>query len=136
VEVTPEGYMTQFKLILVLLTVVVGSTNTNFLQSSNDTCEGKIYGGKELTRRAKIKKITEPSYTEEARAKRVQGTVVLNAVFCRDGKVTNIEVVQGLPYGLTENAIETTRRIEFEPAEKDGEPVSQQFRRECTFQLF
>jgi TonB family protein len=136
VEVTPEGYMTQFKLILVLLAVVVGSTNTNFLQSSNDTCEGKIYGGKELTRRAKIKKITEPAYTEEARANQVQGTVVLTAVFCRDGKVTNIEVVQGLPYGLTENTIETTRRIEFEPADKDGEPVSQRFRRECHFSLF
>jgi TonB family protein len=123
-------------LILLSIAIAIVATNTGLAQKQEDTCAGTIYGPKEVTRPAKIKKLTEPSYTEEARAKRVQGTVVLTAVFCRDGKVTNIEVVQGLPYGLTENAIETTRRIEFDPAEKDGEAVSQRFRRECTFSLF
>jgi len=124
-------------LILLSLAIAIFQTNVGLAQKQEEeTCAGPIYGAKEVTRRARIKKLTEPTYTEEARAKRVRGTVVLTGVFCRDGKVTNIEVVQSLPYGLTENAVETTRRIEFDPAEKDGEAVSQRFRRECTFTLF
>jgi hypothetical protein len=47
-------------------------------------------------REDKITKVTEPTYTEEARIKRAQGTVVLTGVFCRNRKVTNIKVVQSL----------------------------------------
>ena len=124
-------------LILLLLAIAIVQTKAGLAQKQEaETCNGPIYEVKEVTRRAKIKKIIEPAYTEEARAKRVKGTVVLSGVFCRDGKVTNIEVVQRLPYGLTESAVETTRRIEFDPAQKDGEAVSQRFRRECSFNLF
>jgi len=105
-------------------------------KEKEDSCEGPIYSVKEVTRKARVTKITEPLYTDEARAKRVQGKVIVTGVFCRNGKVTDVEVVQGLPYGLTESAIETTRRIEFEPAEKDGQVVAQRFTRECTFRLF
>jgi len=105
-------------------------------KSQDEVCGDPIYGPKEVTRRAKITSITGPTYTEEARAKRVRGTVVLTAILCRTGKVTNIEVVQNLPYGLTERAVESTRAIKFQPAEKDGEVVSQRFRRECNFSLY
>jgi TonB family protein len=124
-------------LILLPLAIAVVQTNAGLAQKEEeDTCAGRSYEAKEVTRRAKITKVTEPTYTEEARIKRAQGTVVLTGVFCRNGKVTNIKVVQSLPYGLTENAVETTRRIELQPAEKDGESVSQRFRRECTFSLY
>jgi TonB family protein len=124
-------------LILLLLATPIVQTKAGLAQKQEpDTCNGQIFEVKEVTRRAKIKKVKEPAYTEEARAKRVKGTVVLTGVFCLDGKVTNVEVVQRLPYGLTESAVETTRRIEFEPALKDGKTVSQRFRRECSFNLY
>ena len=78
----------------------------------------------------------EPAYTEEARANRAQGRVVLTAVLCSTGKVTEIEVVEYLPHGLTENAIEATRRISFEPAEKDGQPASQRITRVMNFRMY
>ncbi len=123
---------------LIALLILLGlNMGQSVAQKSEDEVFGDpIYGPKELTRRAKITSITEPTYTEEARAKGVRGTVVLTAVFCRTGKVTNIEVVQKLPYGLTEKALESTRGIKFQPAEKDGEVVSQPFRRECSFSLY
>ena len=124
-------------LMLIALAIAIAQTGTGNGQNEKENdCASPIYDIKEVTQRAKVTKITEPTYTEEARAKRVRGTVILTAVFCRDGKVTNIEVVQSLPNGLTENAIETTRQIQFRPAEKNGEPVSQRFRRECRFDLF
>ena len=80
--------------------------------------------GKEVDVKARLLSKAEPAYTEEAREKRVVGTVVLKAVFTGSGQVTDIRVVQGLPHGLTEQAIKVARKIKFIPATKDGKYVS------------
>jgi TonB family protein len=63
-------------------------------------------------------------YTEEARRERIQGTVVLSVVFGADGLLHDIRTLQGLPYGLTENAIEAAKKIRFQPAFRSGKPVN------------
>ncbi|MBO0800476.1 MAG: TonB family protein [Blastocatellia bacterium] len=63
-------------------------------------------------------------YTQEASDRNIYGTVILNVVFGADGKIGPIRVESGLPYGLTESAIAAARAIRFEPAQKDGKPVS------------
>jgi len=75
-------------------------------------------------------------YTEEARQNKIQGTVVLQVVFHVNGSVTDIKVVRGLPDGLTEKAIEAARRIRFNPAVKNGTPVSVRGTLEFTFNLY
>ncbi|MCI0664069.1 MAG: M56 family metallopeptidase, partial [Acidobacteria bacterium] len=75
------------------------------------------------------------SYTPEARANNVSGTVVLRVVFGSDGKMRDISVVRGLPYGLTEQAISAAMKIRFEPALRDGKPVSVRGNLEFTFNL-
>ncbi len=75
-------------------------------------------------------------YTEEARQNKVQGVVVLNVIFTSDGRVTNIKVVRGLPDGLTEKAIEAAQRIRFNPATKNGAPVSVRGNLEFSFNLY
>ncbi len=75
-------------------------------------------------------------YTEEARQNKVQGTVVLNVVFTADGRVTSIRVIRGLPDGLTEKAIEAAQKIRFNPAVKNGSPVSVRGNLEFTFNLY
>jgi TonB family protein len=104
--------------------------------SQEEDCDGPVYSAADVSKRAKVLEAPPPQYTEEARAKRVQGSVVLTAVFCRNGKVTDITVIRGLPHGLTERAVESTRKMRFEAAQKDGEFVSQRFRRECVFNLY
>jgi TonB family protein len=49
-------------------------------------------------------------YTEIARINKVQGRVLLSAVFTEDGRVTSIRVVQGAPDGLTRRAIEAAQK--------------------------
>src|SRR5215207_8937642 len=122
--------------LLALMFVIVASGQDAGRHQEEETCSGPVYRAKEVTRRAKITHTREPGYTEKARANGVRGRVVLTAVLCRTGKVTDIKVVKGLPDGLTEEAIESTRGIKFEPAEKDGEEVSQSLTRECNFNLF
>jgi TonB family protein len=122
--------------ILGCIFMIIASGQDGGRKQEEETCSGPVYRVKEVTRRAKIIYIREPGFTEEARAHGVEGTVVLTAVLCRTGKVTDIKVVEGLPDGLTEKAIESTRGIKFEPAEKDGEVVSQFLKRELHFSIY
>ena len=63
-------------------------------------------------------------YTEEARANSVQGKVVLRVTFSANGEIGAVVRVTELPDGLTEQAIAAARKIKFEPAKRDGKPVT------------
>src|SRR5437879_2479615 len=69
----------------------------------------KVYPPKEVTVKAKIKSRPLPHYTEEARQHGVHGTVVLKMVLRASGDVTDITVVKGLPYGLSEEGIKAAQ---------------------------
>ena len=65
-----------------------------------------------------------PRYTPEAKASRVQGIVILQAVIDEQGVVRDVRVLKGLPLGLTEAAAEAVRQWTFEPArDARGQPV-------------
>jgi TonB family protein len=74
-------------------------------------------------------------YTELARQNEIEGTVVLNVIFGVDGRITDFNVVRGLPDGLTEEAIKAAQLIRFEPAVKNGERVSVRGNLEYSFNL-
>jgi TonB family protein len=78
----------------------------------------------------------EPGYTEEARRKRVSGTVILRVTLSPNGDVTNIEPIQGLPNGLTERAIRVARQMRFFPARMGGRQVSQTVILEYNFNVY
>lgn len=70
-----------------------------------------------------ILSVPKPEYSDEARAKRIQGDVVLQVVFLASGEVKVLRVVQGLGYGLDEAAESAARGIRFHPATNAGQPV-------------
>jgi TonB family protein len=96
----------------------------------------RIFSGREVTKKARVLSKPEPTYTESARQYAIQGTVVLRAVFSKDGEVTNLHVVSKLPHGLTRRAIEAARGIKFVPAEVDGRPVSMWMELQYNFNLY
>lgn len=53
-----------------------------------------------------------------------EGAVILRVTFLASGQVGEVEVVSGLNAELDQQAIEGARKIKFEPARKDGAPVS------------
>jgi len=75
-------------------------------------------------------------YTEEARQNKVQGTVLLSAIFTADGRITSIKVVRPLPDGLTEKAIEAAQKIRFQPATKNGVAITVRAQIEFNFALY
>jgi TonB family protein len=75
-------------------------------------------------------------YTEAARFNMVQGSVVLSVIFSAEGETKNIRVLHSLPEGLTRKAIEAASKIRFQPATKDGMPVSVRAILEYSFNLY
>lgn len=65
-----------------------------------------------------------PGYTEDARRNNIQGKLFLRVFFGANGRISRINAISGLSYGLTEKSIIAARRISFLPAEKDGKPIS------------
>lgn len=105
-------------------------------QIDNQQDSGPVFTTKEVTRKAILVLRREPQYTEEARQAHLSGTVVVRGIFSISGKVTNIEAIKSLSYGLTEKAIEAARQIIFIPAIKDGKFVSQIFQAEYNFSVY
>lgn len=66
---------------------------------------------------------SKAAYTLAARENKVEGAVMLRITFRNDGEIGNIGVLRGLPYGLTENAVEAAKKIKFRPKMVDGKPV-------------
>lgn len=100
-----------------------------------DSDQVKGYSPKEVDVKAEITSRPEPGYTREARRIGVQGNVVLKVLLLSDGKLDRVRVVKRVPYGLTENAIRAACEIQFKPAIKGGQPVSQWVTVEYAFRL-
>jgi TonB family protein len=77
----------------------------------------------------------EPSYTEEARLAKYQGTVVVATDIGTDGTAQSMRVVRGLGLGLDEEALKAISQWKFQPAAKDGQPVAVQATIEVNFRL-
>lgn len=94
-----------------------------------------IVSTKDTDVRATITDKPKPSYTKEARRDGVQGFVTLKVLLSARGKIARVRVMKGLPAGLTANAIRAACKIEFKPAMKDGQAVSQWLTAEYVFRL-
>jgi TonB family protein len=81
-----------------------------------------LVDGEDVTVPVVIEKV-EPVYTEVARKNKQQGRVVLRAVINEEGVIEDVEVIEGQPYGLTEQAVEAVKQWRFKPAVLKGEPV-------------
>lgn len=65
-----------------------------------------------------------PRYPELARRAGRDGLVVLQAVIDRDGRVREVQVLRGAPFGMTEAAVAAVRGWRFRPATRGGGPVA------------
>lgn len=64
------------------------------------------------------------SYNDVARQAGEQGEVRLLVEFRYDGSIGHVLPVKTLKYGLTERAVAAAKKIRFEPATMNGEPIS------------
>jgi TonB family protein len=74
-------------------------------------------------------------YTEEARAKGIEGSVVLMVLVRRDGSVGAASVSKGLEASLDESALRTVKDWKFAPAMRNGRTVEVVLEVEVRFDL-
>ena len=87
-------------------------------------CEPPFYTFKEVSEKVKIIRRPSLQTTEEFRKNLEKGDATLSAILCSTGKISKIQIIEGLPFGMNERLIEFISRIEFIPAQKEGKPVS------------
>jgi TonB family protein len=71
----------------------------------------------------KLLREVKAGYTEEARQRNLEGEVLLEIVVRRDGSVSDVKLISGLPSGLNDRAIAAVRQWRFSPATRLGQPV-------------
>jgi len=84
----------------------------------------RVYKRGEVSQGPRVVSKPEPRYTPDAKRNLISGEVVLRLVLGASGEVNDVQVIKGLPFGLTERAVEAARKIRFKPAIKAGQPVS------------
>lgn len=78
----------------------------------------------------------EPSFSEEARKSKTQGTVMLILIVGKDGHPYDIHVGQSLGMGLDEKAMEAVSHWRFRPATFKGQPVATRIGVQVDFHLY
>lgn len=78
----------------------------------------------------------DPEYSDEARKAKYQGTDVLSLIVEFSGAPRDLQIVIPLGLGLDEKAIEAVSAWKFDPAQKDGNPVSVLINVEVQFRLY
>jgi protein TonB len=78
-----------------------------------------------------------PTYTDEARHGKVQGSVTLEVLVGADGRAQDVRIVRGIGFGLDERARETVLGWRFTPARDGGKrAVATWVTVEAVFRLF
>jgi TonB family protein len=96
--------------------------------------EGPIMVGGDVKPPVKVS-APPPQYTEIARKARIQGVVIVQAIIDKEGNVTNVKVLKGLPMGLDQAAVEAIKKWKFQPSTLNGKPVSVYYNLTVNFQL-
>lgn len=78
----------------------------------------------------------EPTFSDEARKSKTQGSVVLLLRVGADGRTHDVRVQSSLGMGLDEKAIEAVRAWRFLPSMYEGKPVDAQIAIEVNFHLY
>lgn len=78
-----------------------------------------------------------PAYTKEAKAAKIQGSLLIEGIVGRDGRIRNMRVVRGLGYGLDKSALKTMEKWKCSPAVgPDGQPVPTKVPFEINFRFY
>lgn len=109
--------------------------NENSESSTEGDLNASLVGLKELSRLPRVKKEIKALYPEEAKQARIDGSVVLDVIIGKEGKVQDVTLVRGPGHGLNESALNALKQFEFAPALQGATPVAVKIRYTYKFKL-
>jgi TonB family protein len=131
-------------LLATACSVLALATCTSALALRTDVSAGGV-----ATDKAPAKKITvspaeisgnkisgvNPTYPPEARKKKIQGTVVLEAVISKDGEIESLQVIESPSNLLSDSAMKAVQTWRYRPYLRNGEPVAVETKINVTYHL-
>jgi protein TonB len=128
---------------LVTKTIVLASAITFlfggtalFAQDASEKTSEPVYAVGNGVTAPKAVYMTDPEYSQKARKKKINGTVVVAMIVTPEGRVRDVKVAKSLDEGLDKQALAAVRTWRFEPATKDGKPVAVHMNVEVDFRLY
>jgi TonB family protein len=124
------GPLKMKRLLLLLagaatLLAIIRVPAQNRTATDSQTCPTPIYSAKEVSRRAKIIDPANLNALYEAFGGDAHGRVIVDAVLCRSGRVTDVKVIDSSPPTMGEFVAAAVRLIRFAPAELNWHSLSQ-----------
>ena len=95
-----------------------------------------VFSQNAVDQKAKMLSNIEPPSNDYAQTNGVAGMALYHAVIGPDGKPQEIVVGRPIGFGLDENAVETIKKVGFQPAIKDGKPVPVQLDLVVQFRIY
>jgi TonB family protein len=122
--------------VAVLICIAVVSPLA-VLSQQNTPLQGdeKVYRMSDGITPPRVLSKLDPEYTEDARAAKISGSVLLSLVVGSDGVARDIQVKQSLDPGLDANAVTAVQQWKFQPGTKSGEAVNVNATIEVNFRL-
>lgn len=75
-------------------------------------------------------------YPEEAKLKKIEGTVVVQFIVTKEGKITNVTLIRGIGYGCDEEAIRVTQSMpDWKPGKYKNKEIPVNFTLPIKFKL-
>jgi len=111
--------------------LAVQQTSSSPLQT--DQTAAKRIGGDVLP--PQLISSVEPEVSDEDRAAKIKGDVLVELVVDRQGMPTNVHIIHGLARGLDQEVVVAVSQYRFKPALENGRPVSVDLRISVNFQI-
>jgi protein TonB len=111
-------------------------TPPNSAGPSSDTGGEKTFiAGKDGTTIPSCYHTPSPPYTQEARAAKFEGIVLVEGIIMPDGKIQSVRIVKSPGLGLEGSVLSTLKNWKCKPATHEGKPVPVRIPIEFTFRL-
>lgn len=123
--IRPSSWNLLVAMILLSAVTAAGQQPSPTPTPKPPECVIPVYKSSEVDRRVKVLTYPPPDFDDREKQQHPRAVIVLRAIFCGSGKVTDIKVQRGVARNLDEEAIRTAKTIQFRPAEKNGQKVSQ-----------
>jgi protein TonB len=100
------------------------NTVVDTFTATQEELKGQVVSTTTVTQAPRFKKVSKPEYTKEMIENRIEGVVKLKVLVDIDGKVKKATVISDIGFNSAQQALESTKEMEFIPAMRGEDAVA------------
>jgi protein TonB len=100
------------------------TTEIDTFTATDEELKGQVVSTTTVTKAPRFKKVAKPEYTKEMVENKIEGVVKLKVLVDIDGKVKKATVLSDIGFNSAQQALASTKEMEFEPAMRGEDAVA------------